>query len=271
MPITSLDQAIAGFRAARPIAKAQSGATVIGRPQSLWGLAGSPGAGAYDNTLNGVVLSGSGGNIAGQIPHTDPTGGQFAYLARLQISSSLPGSTWLCDRLWHNGGIAIASTSVQSIVSPTWPARDVAGSTNGDGVVLGLEVSAATGAGTPTITVSYTNQAGVAGRTGTNIIATTASASAGAFYPIGLQSGDTGVRSVQSIQLSATWTSGTINLVAYRVLATLESPIASVGTAIDPLTGGMPRLFDGVIPWIFFVPNAASAVALQGTIVETWG
>jgi hypothetical protein len=136
---------------------------------------------------------------------------------------------------------------------------------------LAVEVSAATGAGTPTITISYTNSAGTAGRTATNVIGTSATSAIGATYFIGLAAGDTGVRSVQSLTLSATWTSGTINLVAYRILAELELPIAQVPNAIDAITGGMPRIYDGTVPWLVVIPSTTTATNFSGSYVETQG
>lgn len=270
MAIATLDGALAGMQAPRFISKAATPTMVAGRPQSLWGLAGSPGPGSFDNTLAGVALSSSLAMVNGQIPHTDPPAGN-AYLARLTGQASQPGTLLLCDRLWHNGGFTITSTGAQAISAPAFPARDNAGSANGDGVLLGLEVSAATGSGTPTITAGYTNQAGVAGRSGTNTIPTVASSAAGAFYPIGLQAGDTGVRSPTSLTLSATWTSGTINLVAYRVLAALPLTLANVANELDALTSGLPRLFNGAVPFLIFVPNTTTASNISGTYIETQG
>lgn len=270
MALTTLDLVIAGMQPMRRIAKAVTATLVAGRDASLWSLGGNPGAGSFNGTLNGVVLDSTSGMIAGQIPHVNPGSGN-AHLARLSASATQAGALMLCDRLWHNGGFTITSTGVQSITSPTWPARDVAGSTNGDGVLLAVEVSAATGAGTPTITVSYTNQAGIAGRTATNVRATVASSAIGAVYEIGLQAGDTGVRSVQSLTLSATWTSGTINLVAFRPLAVLELPVANTTNAIDAVTGGLPRLYDGVVPWLVFSPSTTTATNVSGSYVESHG
>lgn len=267
MAITTLDGAIAGMQPPRQIAKRVTATLVAGRPASLWSLAGQPGAGAFDSTLNGVTLTGP---QNGQIPRTNPGSGN-AYLARLSAGATQAGVLLLLDRLWHNGGYTITSTGAQSITSPTWPARDVAGSTNGDGVCLAVEVSAATGAGTPTITIAYTNSSGTASRSATNVQATVASSAIGATYFIGLQAGDTGVRSVQSLTLSATWTSGTINLVAYRMLAALEIPVANCTNAIDVVTGGMPRIYDGTVPWLVFVPNTTTASIITGTYVETHG
>lgn len=270
MAITTLDQLIAGFQAPRAFAKAATATLVAGRPASLWSLAGNPGAGGFDTTLNGVTLSSSSSLVNGQIPHTDPGSGN-AYLARLQATATQAGVLMLCDRLWHNGGYTITSTSAQNSTTPTWPARDAAGATSGAGVQLAVEVSAATGAGSPTLTASYTNQAGTSGHSATNLDATVASSAIGAFYRLGLQAGDTGVQSLQSLTLSATWTSGTINMVAYRVLAQLEIPGAFIPNAIDALTSGMPQLFNGTVPFLVFIPNTTTASNISGLYIESQG
>lgn len=270
MAITTVDGAIAGMQAPRYFAKATTPTMVAGRPQSLWGLAGNPGAGSFDTTLAGVALSSTSSQVNGQIPHTDPVSGN-AHLARLQVGSTVAGTLLLCDRLWHNGGFTITSTSAQTVNSATFPARDVAGSTNGDGVLLGLEISAAAGAAAPTITVGYTNESNTSGRTATNSFPTANSPTAGAFFPIGLQAGDRGVRSVQSLTLSVSWVSGTMNLVAYRVLAAVELPSGNVSNAIDALTGGMPRLHNGVVPFLILVPSVTTASNISGAYVETQG
>lgn len=276
MAITTLDGAIAGFRPPMQFSKSVTATLVAGRPASLWSLGGNPGAGGFDTTLNGVTLSSTSALVSGQIPHYDPVSGN-AYLARLQASATQAGTLLLLDRIWHNGGYTITITTAQNSTTPTWPSRcptsgtDDTPSTNGHAVLLALEVSAATSTGTPTITISYTNQAGTAGRTATNIIATLASSAIGATYFIGLQAGDTGVRSVQSLTLSATWTSGTINLVAYRMLASLELPGAFIPAAQDLITGGMPRIYNGTVPWLVFVPNTTTASTIQGIYMETQG
>lgn len=275
MAIATLDGIFAGMRPPVYFAKSVTATLVAGRPASLWSLAGTPGAGAFDTTLNGVVLSSTSTIPAGAIPHYDPASGN-SYLAYLQAMATQAGTLLLLDRLWHNGGYTITIATAQASTTPTWPSRtptsgiDDTPATTGQGVQLALEVSAATGAGTPTITVSYTNQAGTAGRTATNIIATVATSAIGATYFLGLQAGDTGVRSVQSLTLSATWTSGTINLVAYRKIAALPLQ-ALVPNAMDSLTGAGQRLYNGVVPWLVFVPNTTTATTVSGTYIETQG
>lgn len=270
MAIATLDAALAGMQPPRFIAKAATPAMVAGRPQSLWGLGGSPGAGSFDTTLAGVALSSSSAMVNGQIPHTDPVTGN-AYLARLTGAASQPGTLLLCDRLWHNGGFTITTTTAQTVNSATFPARDITGTTNGDGVLVGIEVSSAAGAAAPAPTFSYTNQSGTSGRSAGLAFATANSPTAGAFFPFGLQAGDKGVRSVQSLTLGTSWASGTINLVAYRVLAALPLPQTNVSNELDALTSGMPRLFNGVVPFLIFVPNTTTAATISGTYVETQG
>lgn len=265
MAITTLDGAIAGMQPPRFISKAASGTLVAGRPHSWWGLAGSPGAGAYDATLNGAILTGNA--VAGQIPRSNPGAGN-AHLARLSAMTTQAGMLLLCDRLWQNR--PANASGAQAITSPTWPARSLDGTTNGDGVLLGVEFSTAQTAGTATCAVTYTNQAGTGSKTANLLDAITATTAVGSFLRMDLAAGDTGVRSVQSVNFSATSTGGVWNLVAYRVLASLEC-LALTPNAIDVLTSGMPRIYDGTVPFLVFVPNTTTACNVSGTYVETQG
>ena len=117
--------------------------------------------------------------------------------------------------------------------------------------------------------MAYTNDQGTGSRSATNVLATANSPAAGALYDIGLQAGDTGVRSVQSLTLSVSWASGTMNLVAWRHLASL--PTGPRGNALDWLTGGGARLYDGVVPWLVFVPNTTTASLVSGSFIESQG
>jgi hypothetical protein len=269
MAITTLDGVIAGCLPPQFILKVLSGTLVAGRPYTPFYSNGIPGpAVAPTPGISGAALT----TYPGQIPFTDAPVGESSYLARFAaLSSAQSGTIMLVDRLWHNSSINITSTASQTVNSVAFPARDQNGSTDGVGVLLAVDVSAATGAGTPTITVTYTNSSNAGSKTGTNVIATSATSPIGTTYFIGLAAGDVGVRSVQSIQLSATWTSGTIHLVAYRVLATVQCPGAGTAQAVDALTGGMPVMYDGSVPYMIFVPNTTTTTSLQGTMVVTQG
>lgn len=267
MAITTLDGVLAGMRPPVTFTKAATPTLVAGRPHSLFYLAGMPGAAVAPTPgLAGAALT----SYAGQLPFSNPPSGN-SYLARLQAQATIAGTLILADRLWHNSGLSLTSTTAQTINSVAWPARDANGSSNGEQVLIGLEVTTATGSGTPTFTMSYTNQDGVAGKTGTGILTGVATSAIGAFYPMGLAAGDTGVRSVQSFTLSATWTSGAASLVAYRELARLELTAANVPAAIDAVTSGFPRLFDNTVPFLIFVPSTTTASNIAGQLVITQG
>jgi len=267
MAITSLDNVGAGGQYARQFVKATTPTLVAGRPHSLFYLAGVPGAATASTAgLSGEALT----SYAGQIPFTNPVSG-VTELGKFTGQCTIGGQLLLCDRLWHNSGIDVTSTGSQTINSVTFPARDVSGTTNGDGVLVGVEVTAATGAGTPTITVGYTNQSGTASRTATNAISTVASSAIGAFYPIGLQSGDSGVRSIQTYQQSATWTSGSVSLVAYRTIARLPLITDNGPFSVDWLTTAGQSLYDNSTLFLIFIPRSTTASQVHGEVIWTQG
>jgi len=277
MAISTLDGVLAGFQPPRPFAKAVTPTLVAGRPHSLWYLAGNPGAGLSPaTTAGGVSLSSSSSPVNGQIYHADPVSGN-AYLARFRAGATQPGTLLLCDRLMHVGGnsggtaISVTTTTAQTINTGALPSRDVAGSANGDGVNWALEVITATGAGAATPSIGYTNSAGTASRTASLVDTYVASSAIGAFYRFGMQAGDTGIKTVETLTLNTSMTSGTIALVAYRVLVELELTGAFVGNAVDALTSGFPRLYNGCVPFLVFIPNTTTASTISGSYVETQG
>lgn len=267
MSIRTLDAAIAGMQYPREFVKAVTGTMVAGRPHSLHYLAGIPAAGVAPTPgIGGEALT----SVAGQLPFTNPTSGN-TYLSRFIAQATQAGTLLLCDRLWQNSGLSITSTGEQSFTNaPRIPARDANGTDAGDGVYAAVEVSTLTGAGTPTLTLKYTNQGGTQGQTATNINATVAASIAGTFYPIGLAAGDTGIRTPESLTLSATWTSGTIHVVLYRIIARLDL-LAQTPSSIDALTSGFPRMYDNTCPFLVFIPNTTTTSNITGEVIWTQG
>jgi len=267
MAITTLAGVQAGLHPPVFFTKFLGSGGSIGKPGSTFFYSGFPAAAAAPTPgLSGEALT----SYANQLPFTNPPSGN-TYLGRLQVSANVSGTVLLCDRLWHNSGITITSTTAQTISSVEWPARDSNGATSGEGVLIGVEVSGATGAGTPTLSMTYTNNAGTSGRIGTNVVATAATTAVGGFYPIGLAAGDVGVQSIQNFTLSATWTSGTIHLVAYRVIAALEIPTAASSASIDALTAGFPQMFDNTVPFFIVIPAQGTTPQLSGQLLYTQG
>jgi hypothetical protein len=267
MAITTLDGALAGMKPLEFFAKNASGTLVAGRPFSPFYTAGIPGAAVAPTPgVAGAALTA----YAGQIPIPAASGN--THLGRFSgVSSAQGGMLLLCDRLWHNSGIVVTTTTAQTINSVAWPARDSNGSTNGEDIYLGLEVSTATGAGASVISASYTNSAGTAGRAAAAVDAYAATSAAGSFYRLGLQAGDVGVRSVQSFTSTVSMTSGTVHLVAYRVIAALELPAAGINGVIDPVTGGFGREYDTTVPFLLYVPQTTTTTQLTGSVIHTQG
>lgn len=278
MSIGTVDALIAGFKPARPFAKANTPTLVAGRPHSLWYLGGVPGAGsAAATTAGGVALSSSSALVNGQIPHVDPGGGLSSYLARFVAQATVAGTLLLCDRLMqvtgNSAGSAISATSTaqQTINSGALPARDVNGTVNGEGVQVALEVASSLGAGAPNVTISYTNSAGVAGNPASNVDSVLTTSTIGTFLRFGLQGDDVGVKSVETYQSSATMTSGSPSLVFYRILAELEMVGAFAPNSADVLTNGMPQIYDGCVPFLVWIPFNTAISAINGHYMEAQG
>lgn len=158
--------------------------------------------------------------------------------------------------------------------------------TDGAGVQAFLTPSTVMGAATPNLSINYTNSAGVAGKAtpatlpiGNSAAAVTSivysGTGAGKFGPfMPLAAGDAGVRSVQSINLSASYVSGVLNLVLAKPLLTL--PITTLGvTAERDLVNqfmAMPKIYDGAcLAWIMLA-GAATPVAspISGHLEFGW-
>lgn len=268
MSITTLDAALAGMVYPREIIKYASGTLVAGRPFTHFYTRGIPGEGTASNAgIDGEVLIGP---VSGQIPFENPVSGN-SYLARFQAQATQSGSLLLCDKLWANSGLVVTSTSEQMISGAQIPARDANGLDTGDQVYAAVEVTTATGAGTPTLTLKYTNTSGQTNRIAYNAISTSSSSAKGTFYPIGLAAGDKGIQKVESLRLSATWTSGNISLVLYRIIARLELTTPNTPNAIDALTGGFPRIYDNSVLFTVFIPCTTSSTYISGHVIYSQG
>lgn len=263
MAITTLAGVEAGLTP--PLITVKNG-TTNSNTNSQWLTAfyqsGYPAAAAAPTPgLSGVALT----SYAGQLPFANPVSGN-SYLASVRRSFSgdpVSGTrtSIVVDRLWHNSGLDRTLTTAQTVNSVAWPARDLNGSTNGEGVYLAVEISTTMGTGGPTITVSYTNSAGASGRTGVGILTTRTSAPQGHWFPIGLEAGDTGVRSVQSVTFSVSWgTAGVLHLVAYRPVAMINTVSSSeYRVADDALTLAMPQLWNDSVLQVIEMPSSSGS------------
>jgi hypothetical protein len=143
-------------------------------------------------------------------------------------------------------------------------------------------VAQGTYVGGQTFSISYTNQAGVSGRTSQVVTSNTATAvgtlitsgvTAGNFGPfIPLQSGDTGIRSVQSITFSSS-NGGIASLVLCKPIAqTIVRELASpVEKEYSNDAAAYPRIVDGAYLNFIGLPNGSmSGVSIEGVAEFCW-
>ena len=267
MAITTTDTLLAGFLPMVNIVKASATAKAAGVSHSMIYVAGMPGAFTVPTPgIAGAALT----SYAGQVRFPAPVGGENVYLARVEaLQGASIGAIGLVDRLWHNSGIVLATTTAQTVNSVAWPARDRDGSTAGAGVMVALEVATATlnGGAVANTTMSYTNSDGTPGRTAT-LPTTPATSVVGTFMPFMLAAGDRGVQSIQSVTLGTTYgTTGTIHLVAYRELVNLGTPVANVNVQADAWALGLPICYDNSVPFVVVTPTgtALGSVNMQVT------
>lgn len=200
-------------------------------------------------------------------------------------ATTAPAVFMLIDVLATYAIASVTTTGAQTLTGQAaWPRY-----ADGAGVQAFIVPSVVMGAGTPTYTLGYTNPASVASRltpaapalptsTASAIVGSvpysgTGAGKMGPFLP--LQAGDTGIKSVQTISLSATHTSGCLNLVICKPL--LAIPITTVGVAgerdlVNQLPS-MPRIYDGAnLQWLMYAGAATPAnSAIYGSLDVAWG
>ena len=242
--------------------------TVAAGNYSLWRAAGLPTVGADPASLNDTNCDST---TIGAMSFTNPTSPATLHLINSWATSPTVGSTGtllLVDRLMGYGNINANVNTLQSFTNDGAIPRY----TTGDGVMMFLEVTTALGATASNATIIYTNQAGTGSKsTGaqTMVVSSIANRIPTAFQFFPLASGDSGVRSVQSIQFSAAMLAGVANLVLCRPLMAIPLALVGVAGQVD-MTVQMPMLpqiKDGAcLQWIFIAPAASTTPVFSGQI-----
>ena len=189
-------------------------------------------------------------------------------------ATSMPAVFMLVDRLGFYPITTVTTTGNQALNNTVpFPAGR---HTNGQGLRAYVVCSSgaattAMGAGTPNIQITYTDQAGNTGNTTPTVLpaGTTAApkgsivhsgTGAGKYGPfLPLAAGDSGIRSVEQFNLSASYVSGVLNLVICRPLLTL--PMTTIGVAAERdllnQVPSLPRIYDGAnLAWLMYAGAA---------------
>jgi len=203
-------------------------------------------------------------------------------MAMTPTAAAAPQTMILMDYIGFYGFIDESVLDVQMLDNTVAPTRYT---TDAGVQVMAVVVAGQTG-GQP-FSITYTNSAGVPGRVSQTVRMTTqfvngtiltslpASASTGYWGPfIPLQSGDTGVRSVESVTIGGIGDVGLFALVLVKPLATLDICGIDAPTEIDYLTDcgiSLPEIMDDAyLNFITLPVGTLSGAPTHGIIETTW-
>ena len=232
---------------------------------TLWRTAGNPAPNATLPTTTGTALSRTSVGAV-QIPPASNT----SYLAAWEGTSAVAGGWAVCDRLIEFGGLSGVTITAQTVSALALPSR----ATGATDVELWIEIMTAAGAtASPTVTCSYTNQSGTAGRTATLIGGFPASGTpVNRTYQMSLQAGDTGVQSVESFtSTTSTTTAGSIGLVLRRVLQVAMVPMVTGRFSLGWADLDLQIIPDDAALEFMSLASTTSSGAYQGNLAIAQG
>lgn len=238
MAITTQDGLVAAQAGGQGVPFAKVAITAVATAwMSVFGAAGTPGAGvlAGTSTTAGVVPTDA---TAGCPVINAFSGSNTGYLSAVDYGNTVACRMRLCDLLWKGGAYPF-NANVTLASQPSYSSRVP----NGDykGTEIWLEaVTAFTG--NQTITITYTNQDGVTGRS-TGAVATGAAPILGRMFQMPLQAGDTGVQKIESV-VSTVSTVGTFNVLVLRpLIADMRVKMINDGGNLGPDVVDFPVVF----------------------------
>jgi hypothetical protein len=215
--------------------------------------ANTPGSG-----LAGSILTSA---SVGAVPLTDAVSGAL-YIAQLNLSVNRTAFISIYDRLWQNSAINVTSTSPQTINSVALTRPDA----NGVNAELWWQIYATMGAATPVVTISYTNSTGTAGRTATS--PAFLNMSGNRTGPFNLDTGDIGVKSVETYTANASFVSGNIGLVIRRKVCDLYINGSGGYVSNDAIATTLPLIQPGAcLEILLTMYSAGGACTVAGDLV----
>ena len=217
-----------------------------------------------------------GGNVSPDTKHLTNVG------LMSTVATAVPAIVEFVDVLGYYPLTSVTTITAQTLSNAVTIPRY----TDGAGVRAYVVALGTMGAGTPNISISYTNQAGVASKTMPVTVSSVATAvqshvvhsdpSAGKYFPfLPLAAGDSGIRSIQTVTLSATMTSGSLAIVLCKPLTSLPLTTAGVMAERNLMTQlpSLPRIYDGANLNMLFFTAAATVTATPfiGYAETSWG
>jgi hypothetical protein len=241
------------------VAGAAATAPIAGRYASLWTYDGHPSAGVAPTTWANPTNS-----TAGALKQTDPGGGRQKWFTGGFATGLNAGTLILYDRLGHIGNLNATTTTAQTFTG------SITRYTSGVGNIAWLEIYTIIGTTGTTVTMSYTNTTPTSGRTSAAVtIGGTGFREVTRCLMLPLQSGDTGITSVENVDLLAsTATAGAFGLTIAHPLAYYTIGAAGAAGWRDYSTGnpGIPEIQTGACLALLWVPQTTTAPEFIGAL-----
>lgn len=245
MAITTFDGFIGSAKQYLSLMKTASRTAVAAGWFSVFDLAGNPGAGVLPGTSTAAGVVPTDGTAG--CPTIDAFGGSATgYLAQVDFGNTVACRMKLFDMVFKAGAYGFAGGTTSLSAQPSYVSR-MPGSSYSD-TQIWIEVSIAFVTGTNwQVQVTYTNQAGTAGRSTVITPALAAAAlTLGRMYQLPLQAGDTGVQKIESVIVTngaTAMTVGNFNVLVLRPLWSGRARMANDGDVHDLAKTGMPVVF----------------------------
>jgi hypothetical protein len=220
---------------------------------------GTPGAGgtAYSSTAGGITL----GDLATKNKY-------LLDLTARSVTTNSQSTIWLMDRLVGVSGLTMNSTGDKNCNTVALPRY-----ATGVGVMAFLEITTAGTTTTPVVSLSsYTNQSGTGGKVGGTIsFPGTTTAANTLVGPLPLASGDTGIRSVETINVgTAGGGAGVVNLILVKPLWMVGSTNAVHSEVQFFQPNASPiRVYDGAT-LMFADTGQSSTQTYEGSVTVVW-
>ena len=266
-------------------------AAVAGEWHCLTKGAGNPDSGSIYNTGTNLAFQATSDTTvgAGGIRHgwnvTPATKHVVNASAFSAAATSCPAVLMLVDLLGFYRVSSVTTITAQTLNNTVTLPRY----TDGAGVQAFMwnTNTVAMGAATPNLSINYTNSAGTAGRTtpATLPIGKTAcpngqilysGTGAGKYWPfMPLQSGDAGIRSIQSVTISSSYLSGEFSIGLCKMILTL--PLTTIGVASERdlmnQVPSLPQVVDWAnLVWLLYSGlNTPTNTSYFGHLDFAWG
>lgn len=226
-------------------------------PVDTFITAGVPAGGSVGATGGGSIYDNT---TPGALPLPAQAVGQELRLLQVEVSDSMYGGFVLMDRLLSTSGIDLSTTTTQNINTIALPTRATGGAGCEAFLIVNNQVTTVPAGAVATI--SYTNQAGVAGKVG-SLIMTGGTLRAQTIQKFALEPGDS-VRSIETITMSAAGTlaGGNWGVIIAKRLCSVSAPIGIFKV------GGAALGFPKVEPDACLNLWMVAAIGLSGMAVD---